>query len=215
MQVIIPENLDLTNCPVNHVLLQDMMARYNFSLSFVRGSVLDMGCGCGLGSYLISFKAGRVDAVDASETSIKAASIMFGANRISYVHSDFYSFLGQRKAYDTVICFECLEHLDDISRAIDLVAQNLSTNGVALFSLPVNDPPNEFHKYRFSGYQDVLPLFDGFEFTRLFFQSGHNVYDNIEHIDQSRFYQVIIAGSHQNVLKKHFTTLADLSARIR
>ena len=122
-------------------LLQAHIARYNWALSATVGkTVVDLGCGAGYGSYLISFLAERVIGLDIDEESIAFARRHFG--RVEFYVRDLET--SELPEADVYVAFEVLEHL-----AAPKVLVNKTAGHHLLWSLPINNH-SEFHCHIYS-----------------------------------------------------------------
>lgn len=91
--------------------MEQHVARYAWAFRFCEGKrVLDVGCGAGYGSFLLSWVADRVDGVDRDPVAIEVA-------QRSYPNGPVYSVVdgtdGSLPTADIATCFEVLEHVDE------------------------------------------------------------------------------------------------------
>lgn len=123
--------------------------RYLFSLQFVKNkSVLDLGCGVGYGSFILSEKAKSVVGVDKSKIAIDYAIKNYKKNT-QFIASDVFSFPLKKGEFDTVVCFEFIEHISNQDKVLKLVKKVLKKDGVFIVSTPnkINYlVENRFHK---------------------------------------------------------------------
>jgi SAM-dependent methyltransferase len=90
--------------------MEQHVARYTWAFRFCEGKhVLDVGCGAGYGSFLLSWVAREVDAVDRDAEAIAVARAAYGGPR--YAVADGTGEALPRAEIAT--CFEVLEHVDD------------------------------------------------------------------------------------------------------
>jgi 2-polyprenyl-3-methyl-5-hydroxy-6-metoxy-1,4-benzoquinol methylase len=89
--------------------------------------VLDIGCGEGLGTYLLAVECGGAVGVDFDEDAIEVAKKNWQDPRIAFHCADALSFTGQQ-AFDGVVHFDVIEHIapehadDFLKRTADLLA---------------------------------------------------------------------------------------------
>ena len=120
--------------------------------------VLELGCGCGLGTYLYSLVAGHVTAIDYSDDAIEyAKTYPYDSAKVEFVKMDLEKET-PRGQYDLVIAIEFLEHINDPAK---LIAE-LDTRHL-VFSLPLNSREiSTFHKYPIGngkeGIKDIKKL---------------------------------------------------------
>lgn len=131
--------------------------------------VLDIACGEGLGTSLISsWGADRVIGVDVSGAAISAAkarSMSVGKAQIEFICADAFSYLNELKEdFDIIISAETIEHLEDSRRFLELCRSCLATDGSLVVTCP-NDryyygggqTMNRYHlaSYRFQDFREL------------------------------------------------------------
>jgi SAM-dependent methyltransferase len=90
-------------------------ARYAWALAACEGKdVVDLGCGVGYGTVILSSFARSAVGVDVSPDAIEAARKLYP--EVDYRISDLIS--GELPAAEVGVCFEVLEHLHEPERAI-------------------------------------------------------------------------------------------------
>jgi SAM-dependent methyltransferase len=108
--VLIPERL----MPGSHVDASGLayhLSRYVWALPAVGGKrAVDLGCGTGYGSYLLSWAARQVTGVDVSVGALAYARAHYPG--VDYRVADLTR-LDQMPEGDVAVCFEVLEHLSD------------------------------------------------------------------------------------------------------
>ncbi len=86
------------------------LSRYRLASMFANGCILDVACGSGYGTNMLS-KCGNVVGVEPSEEALKfARSFNFKPN-ITYINKFVQSFNPMKK-FDTIVCLETFEHVD-------------------------------------------------------------------------------------------------------
>jgi len=116
----------------------DHIHRYKWASQFAKGRVLDFACGVGYGSTYI-LESGLVRSYTGADLSFEAIQY---ANReyrfpsVSFLisHSDYLPF--KNHVFDTIICFETLEHLDHPELLIQQFSSLLTEDGILLGSVP-------------------------------------------------------------------------------
>lgn len=113
------------------------VARYAWAVRYCFGrQVVDLGCGCGYGTFMLSWVAKCATGVDIDDKTITSAMHSFEAPNLSFLTADITQNIPHGDAY---VAFEVLEHLDKPRQLID------SLNAPLLWSMPVCDG-SEFHK---------------------------------------------------------------------
>ncbi len=106
------------------------VARYAWALPACEGRrVVDLGCGAGYGTVILSAFAGSVVGVDVSKEAIEAARRLYPD--LDYRTADLIT--GELPHGEVAVCFEVLEHLEDPERAL---ARFLETYPRLLLSFP-------------------------------------------------------------------------------
>lgn len=127
------------------------LARYAWAMPHVYGrSVVDLGCGAGYGSYLMSWGAREVIGVDVSIDALAFARRWFMAGNLRYEVLDLEA--AQLPSAQVYVAFEVLEHLTDPKALLNKIT------GTLLWSVPVNDG-SKFHRqvYGLSEATDLVP----------------------------------------------------------
>ena len=111
----------------NQITLEDM-------------DILDIGCGGGILAEELSKKGANVTGIDASEKTIEIAKQHSQENnlKINYECSTLEDHLKKsKKKYDSIICFELIEHVPDQLKLINDISK-VSKKGSKLFLSTIN-----------------------------------------------------------------------------
>ena len=123
-------------------MAQDHLARYGWAARFAANRrVVDLGCGTGYGSYILSMVARFVLGLDVCAETVSHAERTF-ANRVC----QFWQANIERDHIppaELYVCFECLEHLE---RPGELVAR---LGAPLLYSLPIGNT-SRYHKHAYA-----------------------------------------------------------------
>jgi SAM-dependent methyltransferase len=141
--------------------LQRLIPRY------VRGRLIDIGCGTKPYADLLAPYATEHVGVDLSSTASEKSNIDILCNA--------YKIPVKSESFDCALCTAVLEHLEEPEEAIRECYRLLKTDGVALYSIPfiwhLHEEPRDF--FRFSKYGiEYLFKKSGFEISELIALSG-------------------------------------------
>lgn len=129
-------------------------------LTYVRGKLIDIGCGDMPYKNLILKRATQYDTFDVER---RVPDVKF----VGDIHD--MSMLAD-SSYDTVVCFAVLEHVKNPFQAMTEVGRILKEDGTLLLSVPhftrVHEAPNDFFRYTRYGIQSVLES-TGFEILEI------------------------------------------------
>jgi ubiquinone/menaquinone biosynthesis C-methylase UbiE len=143
------------------LIYAEHMTRYLAAEPLVNGKVvLDIACGTGYGTKIMSENASKVYGVDIDAGTIEYAKTNYSAVNIEYLVGDGQRIPLQDNSIDTVVTFETIEHIKDYRKFIDELKRVLKPDGVAIVSTP-NDlefvEGNHFHLHEFK-YAELLKL---------------------------------------------------------
>ncbi|HXX95302.1 MAG TPA: class I SAM-dependent methyltransferase [Planctomycetota bacterium] len=108
--------------------LQEHLARYRFAQERTRGRVLDVACGTGYGTAILG-AAG----VDVSVSTLRYARTHHPG---TYVAADALRLPFGTAAFDSIVSFETIEHVQDPERFVAECARVLDPRGVLIVSTP-------------------------------------------------------------------------------
>lgn len=157
--------------------LQKHIARYNLAMRFCENkNVLDIACGTGYGTEMLSWVAKSAVGVDISEEAIWKANsqylMKYRADGNEFVCSDLQTY--KHKPFDTIVCFETIEHIEDLDKAQENLANLLKPGGQIVYSVPLYENyHNEYHKHKFT-VETGEALFPTFEHASSVIQMGLN-----------------------------------------
>ena len=106
-----------------------------------RGRLLDAGCSDGYLDYLIKDKRLKIFGVDINETDIQIAKELNPENR--YLVCDITKMPFKSNYFDTIVCIDVLEHLENDEKAIREITRVLKEGGKAILTVPLLGLP--FH----------------------------------------------------------------------
>jgi predicted RNA methylase len=143
-----PIQTDLYEIEVN-------VERYMFALPHVAGkTVIDLGSGCGMGTYLYSLLAEKVYAVDYDVHALdEAKKWPYPKNNVEFLHLDIEKpeDVARIPAADVVVALEVLEHVEDPAAILKALKAPQLIFSVPLHSLEVS----HWHKFKIETEADV------------------------------------------------------------
>lgn len=109
-------------------------ARYRWAASLVTGkSVLDVGCGTGAGAAMLAGHAARVVGIDVSTPFAATAAERYG-DSAEFRVADVCRLPFEDGDFDAVVCFETIEQVTDLERALLEMRRVLVDDGLLLIS---------------------------------------------------------------------------------
>lgn len=128
--------------------------RYALCFGYIKDKiVLDIACGEGYGSNLMSSHAKMVYGVDISNTTISHAAQRYNQSNIEFKHGSATEIPLPDNSVDVVVSFETIEHHDEHEKMLSEIKRILTPAGILLISCPdklnYSDIPkykNPFHK---------------------------------------------------------------------
>jgi glycosyltransferase involved in cell wall biosynthesis/ubiquinone/menaquinone biosynthesis C-methylase UbiE len=141
--------------------------RYRFAKEFAKGKkVLDLACGEGYGSLMLSEEAVEVRGIDIDEATIRHASSKYLKENLKFLKGSITDIpIEGDKIFDVVVCFEALEHIEEHDKLLKEVKRLLKADGMFIVSTPnkylYTDQPNyqnPFHlkELYFNEFKDLL-----------------------------------------------------------
>jgi 2-polyprenyl-3-methyl-5-hydroxy-6-metoxy-1,4-benzoquinol methylase len=113
------------------------IGRYLFAKSLVSGkTVLDVACGSGYGSQILSQTAKRVIGVDICGETVKYCRSRYKSENLAFLQMDCCHLAFPSSSFDTVVSFETLEHLENHDRFIIELKRILKDDGLLIISTP-------------------------------------------------------------------------------
>jgi ubiquinone/menaquinone biosynthesis C-methylase UbiE len=165
--------------------------RYGVVMPFIRNkTVLDIACGEGYGSNLISTDALKVIAVDIDPDTIEKAQKKYNAPNLTFIQGSTDQIPVKDAQIDIVVSFETIEHHDKHNEMMIEIKRVLKPGGILIISSPEKTGDISFNKFH------VKELSKS-EFTSLI--ATHFKYYNL-------YNQKIIHGSLISPLEGHSVT---------
>lgn len=149
-------------------------ARYFFAAKHVDGAVLDYGCGVGYGSRIMAMSGLEVTGFDPDPEAIKYAEDNYSHPSVNYV-----SILSNYVTFNSVVCLEVIEHVEEPEHVLDEIWLMLKWGGNLIVStpdervMPWSEEKYPFHKkhFRQSEFKKLLENAD-FKIEKKFNQAS-------------------------------------------
>lgn len=152
--------------------------RYVKALDYIQKdyTVMDLGCGCGYGSHILSHKADEVIAIDNRDEVIRFAKKYHNKPNINYKFKDV--FLLNEKV-DLVVAFEVIEHIKNTKKVLKLISE--LTDRLILTVPHITCPKISKYHYRHFSKTDIDKLLRniGFvimDYDKIRFGNGNAVF---------------------------------------
>ncbi len=117
----------------------EVLARYAYASSHVRGHVLEIGCGLGFGAFLMAELNPQISiqAVDSDPEAIRLAQKIWATHdRLAFKVAQAENLPYSSRAFDSAVCYEVLEHLKEPELLLGEVRRTLSRGGTFIGSTP-------------------------------------------------------------------------------
>lgn len=113
------------------------LGRYLFACDYLRKhsiteNVLDIACGTGYGSYLLSKHIKNVVGIDKNTEEV---ADQYKKDNIVFIKEDIDK-VDLTSTYQAIICFETLEHVNNPNKLLKQISQCLTNKGLFLLSIP-------------------------------------------------------------------------------
>jgi len=130
------------------------IGRYKAGASLVKGKVvLDIACGSGYGTKLMSKDAKKVIGIDIDEETVRYAKENYSGSNIEYLQGSGTEIPITDNSVDVVVTYETIEHIDDYEKFLQEIKRVLKKDGLALISTPNDEEyieDNHFHLHEFT-----------------------------------------------------------------
>ena len=161
--VIDKQNIDAIE---EDIIIRRGIERYMYVRQFVYGNVLDIACGGGYGSYLMSKNPDvvKIVAADKSEKAIANAEANFKRQNIEFILGMPETISGD---FDVLVSLETIEHLPNPS-ILNNLAQRCGISEIIIsFPRKKTTHYNKYHLWDFTK-DNIAQLFQDFECYRTY-----------------------------------------------
>jgi ubiquinone/menaquinone biosynthesis C-methylase UbiE len=119
--------------------------RYAYSVSYLFGTVLDIGCGDGFGIYLMNKQnvIKKITGIDNQTEAIQKARMNLKGIDVTIVKADAENIPFDNNSFDCVHCGQTLEHVKDDEKVIKEIKRVVRKR--AVFSVPINGGISDQH----------------------------------------------------------------------
>jgi len=149
-------------------LLNEHLARYLFAARLARGKrVLDAGCGAGYGSAELAGAADRVVGFDRAAEAVDFARAHYQLPNLFFEQATCGAIPHPEGAFDLVVAFEVIEHLEDWRGFLGEARRVLAPTGQFIVSTPnklyyaesrgeAGENPFHAHEFEFEELREEL-----------------------------------------------------------
>lgn len=167
--------------PMDFLLLEHI-ARYQFSIAYAKGRMLDIACGSGYGTQMVTKVAKKnlaeVIGADVASDIIEYARGRYHHPLISYVEADVLdkSLPTKLGTFDTILSFETIEHVENEQLFMQNMYNLLNEGGTLIISTPFGEGKGKpcwepFHAHQFTK-EEFHQLFTPFRSVEFYYQKG-------------------------------------------
>lgn len=169
------ERLETT---ITSEVMLEHLHRYAFAIEISKNKkVLDIACGEGYGSNLMSKSAAEVTGIDIDETTINNASKKYFDKKIRFIKGSILDIPADNGYFDLITCFETLEHVSNHEKVMSELKRVLNPDGIVLISTPEklnysdkSNYKNPFHKKELYGGEFKALIKNYFKYTAFYCQ---------------------------------------------
>lgn len=115
------------------------LVAYQNVLTCCKGkTILDLGCGSGYGSNLLSNIASKVTAIDVDSKAINWAKTHYTANNLEFRCGSIHESLNPKEKFDVIVSFQVIEHVHptELNSFMRKIGGVLNSNGSVYFTTP-------------------------------------------------------------------------------
>lgn len=146
------------------------LERYIKATNYILPSdtVLDLGCGCGYGTAILSRYSKRIVGVDDSLEAIQYANKYWKKNNNEFFHEDIFKI---DTYYDVIVAFEIIEHIKNTEELFIFLGERALK--YFIFSVPSKEIPVKRSKWHWKHfeYNEIKKYLDKIGFNIQVFQN--------------------------------------------
>lgn len=117
-------------------LLSPQFDIYEQISKYVKGKVVDIGCGTGFGTHLLTRHAQEVHGVEIDARALKFAQRVFSNGTLLFHQADITKMISHKQRYDFVTMVDVIEHIKNDLKAVENVKKLLKPTGTFICSTP-------------------------------------------------------------------------------
>lgn len=122
---------------VNNRIALEHLHRYALTYHLISNKiVLDIACGEGYGSYIMSRRASKVYGVDISDDAIAHAKRKYNTENLTFLLGSALNIPFPANFFDIVVSFETIEHLGEHKKLLSELKRVLNNDGILIISSP-------------------------------------------------------------------------------
>jgi len=171
-------------------ILQRQLAAYHAACDYVRGkSVLELGCGEGVGTAVLANEATELLAIDYSEKAIEAAGRNLFSPKVRFQVQRVPPICVEDNRFDVVLMFQMVEHLDRAEPLLQEILRVLKKGGLLLLTTVDREQSltdNPFHLHEFDRRELEYLLKDYFADVKFYGVFGDERYNQYREKNKSR-----------------------------
>ncbi len=166
------------------------LARYEFARQFLKGTdeVLDVPCGSGYGSCLMSKVAKKVIGIDIHAGAIEHAKECFQEHNIEFAVGNMETLDSLTVPFDVVVSFEGIEHIHNQDAFLESIARLLKPNGYFIISTPRKPHGSPYHTIEFNLDEFKTILSEKFVIEKMYGQIYTDIFDMTEREEDPHAY---------------------------
>jgi len=131
------------------------LARYKFAYDLIKESdvVLDVPCGSGYGTNLLSQKAMQISGVDIHAGAIEHAKELFQSENINFYEHDaekLHEIFNDSDLFDVIVSFEGIEHVPNPPVFLKEIRKRMHPESRLIISTPRKPHGSPYHIIEFS-----------------------------------------------------------------
>jgi len=170
------------------------LARYVFAATLVQSSdaVLDVPCGTGYGSSILSEKAKSVCGVDVFDGAITHANECFKKENNRFIVADATNLRAELtdQSFDRIVSFEGIEHLNDQRAFLSEMRRLLAPQGRLIISTPRKPHGSPFHTVEFSRSEFEMLLGEYVQIEAMYGQIFTDIFDlSVRSVDPDAYHR--------------------------